>query len=372
MSTSPRKRPASEAIVAGGVVLLLIVVVALVFVSGAGQVLYPPKPATDRAHEITQLYDIVFAIAVAIFVAVEGLIVWSVLRYRRRPEDVDLPPQTHGNNLVEVLWTAIPTVIVLFLFFISWQSLNKVDAVSSDLTQTVRINAIAGQFQWQFEYLDASGKHLATQTVPLAGDAGGGMAVPVGKPVYVTLTSDDVIHAWYVPKFLFKRDVVPGQLNHFEFTVDADEAGQTFHGQCAELCGTFHNAMHFDVIAMTPADYDAWLAKLVEKANATPPPAPSGAPILQLEAKNITFDKKALEVAANQPFVIDLKNDDPSSITHDVEIRQADGTTVLQKQEAIPGGTDRAYQYTPLPAGTYTFICSIHPVANMTGTLTVK
>jgi cytochrome c oxidase subunit II len=372
MSTSPRKRPASEAIVAGGVVVLLIVIVALVFLSGAGKVLYPPKPATDRAQEITQLYDIVFAIAVAIFVAVEGLIVWSVLRYRRRPEDVDLPPQTHGNNLVEVLWTAIPTVIVLFLFVISWQSLNEVDAVSADLTQTVRINAIAGQFQWQFEYLDASGKHLATQTTPLAGDSGGGMAVPVGKPVYVTLTSDDVIHAWYVPRFLFKRDVIPGQLNRFEFTVDADEAGQTFHGQCAELCGTFHNAMHFDVVAMAPTDFDAWLAKLVEKANATPPPAPSGAPVLKVEAKDIAFDVKTLEVAANAPFVIDFKNDDVSSITHDIQIRQSDGTTVIQKQQAIAGGTEQNYQYSPLPPGTYTFICSIHPVPNMTGTLTVK
>jgi cytochrome c oxidase subunit II len=371
MSTSPRKGPASEALVAGGVVVLLIVIVALVFLSGSAWVLYPPKPATDRAHEITGLYDIVFAIAVAIFVAVEGLIIWSVLRYRRKPTDVDLPPQTHGNNLVEVLWTAIPTVIVLFLFAISWDSLNKVDAVSSDLSQTVRINAIAGQFQWQFEYLDAQGNHLATQTTPLA-DKGGGMAVPVGRTVHVTLTSGDVIHAWYVPRFLFKRDVIPGQMNQFEFTVDADEAGQVFHGQCAELCGTFHNAMHFDVIAMSGPDFDAWLAKLVETANATPPPAPSGAPVLKVEAKNISFDVKTLEVAANQPFVIDFKNDDPSSITHNVEIRQSDGTTVVQTQDVIPGGQEKQYQYNPLPAGTYTYICLVHPVPAMTGTLTVK
>ena len=81
---------------------------------------------------------------------------------------------------------------------------------------------------------------------------------------------------------------------------------------------------------------------------------------------------KTLEVAANTPFVIDFKNDDPSAITHDVEIRQSDGTTVVQGQDAIPGGTEKQYQYNPLPAGTYTFICSIHPVAPMTGTLTVK
>ena len=373
MSTSPRKRPASEAIVAGGIVILLIAIVGLVFWSGAGSVLYPPKPVTDRAHEISQLYDIVFAIAVAIFVAVEGLIVWSILRYRRRPTDIDLPPQTHGNNLVEVLWTAIPTVIVLFLFAISWDTLNKVDAtsVTQGAQPDVRIHAIAGQFQWQFEYLDADGKHLATETTALA-DKGGGMAVPVGKKVYVTLDSGDVIHAWYVPRFLFKRDVVPGQTNHFEFTVDTDEAGQIFHGQCAELCGAFHNSMHFDVIAMTPSDYDAWLAKLVETANATPPPAPSGAPTVKVEAKNIAFDVKTLEVTADTPFIIDFKNDDPSSITHDIEIRQSDGTTVVQGQEAIPGGTEKQYQYNPLQAGTYTYICTIHPVPAMTGTLMVK
>jgi len=374
MSTSPRKRPASEAIIAGGVVVLLIAIVALVFISGFGNSLFPPPPVTDRAHETSQLYNIVFALATAVFVAVEGLIVWSILRYRRRPTDIDLPPQTHGNNLVEIVWTAIPTVIVLILFFVSWDTLNKVDATSVAAGQQpdVRVHAIAGQFQWQFEYLDADGKHVATQTTPLGGDAGGGMAVPVGKKVYVTLDSGDVIHAWYVPRFLFKRDVVPGQQNHFEFTVDTDEAGQIFHGQCAELCGTFHNAMHFDVVALTPADFDAWLKALVDKENATPPPAPSGAPVLNVAAKDIAFDTKTLEAAANQPFVIDFKNEDPAAITHDVEIRQSDGTTVVQKQEAIPGGTEKSYQYDALPAGTYTFICSIHPVPAMTGTLTVK
>ena len=369
MSTSPRKRPASEAIVAGGFVVLMLAIVGIVFYSGAGNALYPPKPATTQAKEISSLYDIVFAIAVAVFVAVEGLIVWSILRYRRRPGDVDLPPQTHGNNFVEVLWTLIPTVIVLYLFAISWDTLNKVDATSVAQGQQpdVQIHAIAGQFQWQFEYLDAQGKHLATQTKPI-GD-GGGMAVPVGKKVYVTLSSGDVIHAWYVPRFLFKRDVVPGQTNHFEFTVDPAEAGQTFRGQCAELCGAGHRVMLFEVKAMTQSDYDAWLAKLVETANATPPPAPSGAPVLNLDAKNVSYDKKDLEAKADAPFVIAFKNDDPSSITHDVDIRDAGGT-VLQSQDTIAGGSTANYTYTPLAAGTYTFFCSIH--SNMTGTLTVK
>jgi cytochrome c oxidase subunit II len=372
MSTSPRNRPPVEALVAGGIVVLLVAIVGVVFATGAGSELYPPKPATVQAKEISSLYDIVFAIAVAIFVAVEGLIVWSILRYRRRPTDVDLPPQTHGNNFVEVLWTLIPTVIVLYLFAISWQTLNTVDAtsVAQGKQPDIQIRALAGQFQWQFEYLDANGNHIATQT-KASGD-GGGMAVPVGKKVYVTLRSGDVIHAWYVPRFLFKRDVVPGQENHFEFTVNEEEAGQTFRGQCAELCGTGHRVMLFSVVAMTQSDFDAWLAKLVETENATPPPAPSGAPVLALDAKDIAYDKHALEAAAGAPFVIDFKNDDPSTITHDVDIKDAGGT-VVGNQEPIAGGTDKQYTYDALPAGTYQFFCSVHPgVPGMTGTLTVK
>jgi cytochrome c oxidase subunit 2 len=370
MSSSPRKRPASEALVAGGVVVLLIAIVGLVFWSGAGEMLYPPEPVTEEAREIDSLYNIVFAIAVAIFVAVEGLIVWSILRYRRRPGDVDLPPQTHGNNLVEALWTLIPTVIVLFLFAISADTLGKVEAVSDP--PDLHVRALAGQFQWQFEYLDADGNHLATETRPMSGPDGGGMAVPVGRNVYVTLVSGDVIHAWYVPQFLFKRDVVPGQDNHFEFRVDEAHAGKTFSGQCAELCGTGHRVMLFEVVALTPADFDAWLDALIEKENATPPPAPSGATTLEVSAVNIEFDKKELTVAADTPFVIDFRNDDPPSVTHDIDIRQTDNTTVVQDQPTIPGGETTQYQYDPLPAGQYTFICSIHPIPAMTGTLTVQ
>ena len=373
MSSSPRKRSPASALVAGGAVVLLIAITGLILWSPAGQALYPPPPVTAQAREISALYDIVFILAVAIFLAVEGLIIWSILRYRRRPEDVDLPPQTHGNNLVEALWTLIPTVIVLYLFAISWSTLNTVDAVSPD--PAVRIRAVAGQFQWQFQYLAPDGKTvLATQS--RAAGEGGGMAVPVGEKVYVTLESPDVIHAWYVPRFLFKRDVVPGQLNKFEFTVDPGEAGQVFRGQCAELCGTGHRIMLFEVRAMSRTDYDAWLADLIETANATPPPLPSGAPVIDVTARNIAPDgflEKQLTVAADAPFVIAFKNEDIPSITHDIDIYGPDGSTVIADQEAIPGGKTANYQYEPLAAGSYEFFCSVHlGVPSMTGTITVN
>jgi plastocyanin len=234
----------------------------------------------------------------------------------------------------------------------------------------IRIHAIAGQFAWQFEYLDAGGNKVASQLVASYDPATseGGMAVPVGRSIQVTLDSPDVIHAFYVPKFLFKRDVVPGQTNRFEFTVDEDEAGQIFRGQCAELCGTGHRMMLFNVVALSPSDYDAWLQALIAKSNATPEPLPSGA-VLNVTAVNIQFDTAALEVPADAPFGIAFRNDDAAGITHDIDIRDGSGQ-VVANQAVIDGGTSANYAYQPLAAGSYTFFCSIHP--NMTGTLTVR
>jgi cytochrome c oxidase subunit 2 len=381
MSSPPRRRPAPDALVAGGVVVLLAVLVVAVFLSGLGRSLYPPDAATTQAEDTRGLYDIVFAIAVAIFIAVEGLIVWSIIRYRRKPGDDELPPQTHGNNLVEVIWTIIPTAIVLFLFALSYQTLNTVNAV--DNSPDIRVHAIAAQFQWKFEYLDGAGHVVATQDVPAYGTstdcktlsltnaACGGMALPVGKKVLVTLDSPDVIHAWYVPRFLFKRDVVPGQTNTFEFTIDPADVDQTFGGQCAELCGIGHHTMLFTVIGLQPDEYNTWLASLVEIANRTPPPAPSGAATLDVSAKDIAFSTKSLEVPANQPFAINFTNNDPAGVPHNIEIRAADGT-VLQDQPTVDGGSSTTYTYNALPPGTYTFICKVHPIPAMTGTLTVK
>lgn len=372
MSSTPRKRPAPEALVAGLVVIILVALVLAVWLSGAARALYPPNAVTTQAKDVSSLYDIVFALAVAVFLIVEGLIVWSIVRYRRKPGDDVLPAQTHGNNVVEIIWTLIPTVIVLFLFGISWQTLNNVDAVSN--TPDIQIRAVASQFEWQFEYLDSNGKTVATQTTPLYSD-GGGMAVPVGKSVVVMLFSKDVIHAFYVPQFLFKRDVVPGQTNRFQFSVDPSEATDghpaVYRGQCAELCGTGHRTMLFNVVAMSQSDYATWLNRLIATTNATQAPAPSGATVLKLNALNIAYDQHALTAPANQPFVIDFKNEDPAGVSHNVQIRKSDGT-VIDDPPTIDGGAETQYSYAALPPGTYTFICKVHPIASMTGTLTVQ
>ncbi len=378
MSLRPRTRTASPGpIVAGVAVVVVLLVLAFAVTSGTDLVgalraaagsFFPVPSATAQGDEIRNLYNIVFFIGAAIFIAVEGLIVWTVVRYRRRPGDDELPAQTHGNNLAEALWTIIPTVIVAYLFFISWQTLNTVEAISEQ--PGLHVRAKAGQFQWTFDYLAADGKTIEySQFVPTGED--GGLAVPVGKPILVDLESPDVIHAFYVPRFLFKRDVVPGQTNQFEFTVNESEAGQTFRGQCAELCGAGHRIMVFDVRALSQADFDAWFEKAKASAKPSQGPAQSLPPnslTLEQSAQGVQFVKRELEAQANQPFAIRFVNED-STIPHDLDIMAGDGSKVFDG-EVFPGPDERVYNVTGLEPGTYEFVCSVH--ADMTGTLTVK
>ena len=351
--------------------MLLATPVIAALVAGCAQIKgsEPPPAVTAQAHEIRSLYDIVLVLAAVIFFAVEGAIVYAVVRYRRKPTDTELPPQVHGNNLVEVVWTVIPTVIVAVMFILSWQTLNNVDAVSA--TPQLRVRAVAAQFQWEFQYLSPDGQTVVLdQANPVAPD--GGLVVPVGVNVQLSLKSKDVIHAFYVPKFLFKRDVVPGRENIFDFTVDPSDVGQTFNGQCAELCGTFHESMHFSVRAMSQTDFDAWLKGQVEAAKNTPPPPPSGPPAgatITETAKGVAFQQTALSAPPDKPFDIMFDNQDAGT-PHNIVIKDSGGQTVFDGGKPFNGVAQMTYHVPALKAGSYPFVCVVHP--NMTGTLTVQ
>ena len=375
MSSSPGTRPSSGSIVAGVIALAILVGLVLLIALNAEpiwQSFFPPEPATAQAKQISDLYTIVFVIAVIIFFTVEGLIVWSVIRYRRRPGDDELPPQTHGNNLAEVIWTVIPTVIVIFLFIVSWQTLNSVEARSPN--PELQVRAVAGQFQWTFEYLPADGDADSEPLFSITaaeGDPAKRLHLPAGQTTRLYLESPDVIHAFYVPQFLFKKDVVPGIVNEFDVTLDADDAGQTFNGQCAELCGTGHRIMTFQVQALAPPDFATWYAAQLEGANATPPPPPSGdpGPVVEVVAEGVKFLQPTLTAPADGNWTISFDNRDPNT-PHDVDIVDAGGTKVFDMKE-FNGPKREDHAVAPLAAGTYTFLCSIHP-AQMTGTLTVQ
>ena len=359
-----------------GVSIVALATVAMLLVAACGtgvSVLQPPPAVTEQGKATEWLYQVVFIVAVVIFFFVEALIVYAAIRYRRRKGDDALPPQIHGNNVLEVIWTAVPVAIVAVLFVISWQTLNTVDAVSAD--PKLRIEVTGFQWQWQFTYPD--------QGVTIIGlpDHQPELVVPVNETVQVKLESRDVNHGFYVPAFLFKRDVIPGKTNVFDFK--ATEIG-TFSGQCTQFCGLMHSSMRFSVKVVSQEEFDAWVAR----AKATPTPALSATPApsasagagggggavqpaqLQLTAQNIAFDTGELSAPPNTPIQLTFVNDD-NGIPHDVAIRKDSPTgDQVFSGEVFPGIATKVYDVPALPAGGYAFVCTVHP--NMTGTLTVQ
>jgi cytochrome c oxidase subunit II len=210
-----------------------------------------PKPATTEARDVASLYTIFLAVAAVVATIVIGLASWAIFRYRARGEQ-DLPVQTHGNTRLEILWTVVPAVTIAALFgftLVTLARVDKVDPVEPD--RGAEIDVTAFRWGWTFTY--------PTEGITVSGvqEPGPEVVVPVGEPITVRLNSADVIHAFYVPRFLFKRDVVPGRENVFQFTVE--EAG-SYGGQCAEFCGLYHARMPFTVTAVSRADYETWLA----------------------------------------------------------------------------------------------------------------
>ena len=320
--------------------------------------LFPPEPMTTQAEEVRTLFLVIFGLGALVFVGVEGFLIYAVFRYRRR--DDRLPAQHHGNTKVEIVWTVIPTVIVLILFVTSMFTLGDISARSDD---PVRIEVEGQQFSWTFRYANGysvTGNVLAPPV----------LVVPTGEPVRLALVSRDVIHSFFVPAFLVKTDVVPfgqGQApNELEFTITTPG---TYRGQCAEFCGTLHADMTFAVQAMAPADFDAWLATA---ASATPTPAASLPPdvhVVELTADNIAFDRLELEVPAGEPFIIRFTN--AEGVDHNVSIYD-DDTTLFTGSKVTGPDVMVDYLVPALQPGEYTFICDFHPIQAMTGTLTVR
>jgi cytochrome c oxidase subunit 2 len=340
--------------------LLLVLVAAL---AGCGMI--PPEPRTETAKSVFTLYNVVFAMGVAVFIGVEAFIIYAIVRYRRR--DDRLPEQLHGNTLVEIIWTAIPTVIVFILFTASAITLGQVEARVDQPGQVIEVTGF--QWQWQFHYLDDDGNDENDHTVVGSPASPPAMVVPVGEPIRLELTSADVVHSFYVPHFLIKRDMFPpgtsGADNQLEFTVS--EPG-TYTGQCAEFCGDLHARMTFTIDAMPRAEFDLWLA--AAKAGETPAPSGGGGTVLEVNADQIAFDTKELSATADEAFQILFTN--LEGVVHNISIYDASGEAVFTGEPITGPDAEITYSIPALPPGEYTFICDYHPVADMTGTLTVE
>jgi cytochrome c oxidase subunit 2 len=214
-----------------------------------------PKGSSEQGAEIFDLWQVFTWAGIAVAAIVYGLIAWSVLRYRRRRHETEdgLGRQFHANVPLEIVYTAIPVVIVIVLFTLSFGTEHRASSVSPDPDVTLRAEAYA--WGWRFTYPEGGVEVVSEPSAQ--GVPGPEIWLPLGETTRIELTSNDVVHAFWVHDFLYKRDAVPGRVN--EFDVTPTELGR-YHGVCSEFCGLHHAYMTFTVRVVDAADFDAWLS----------------------------------------------------------------------------------------------------------------
>ena len=248
MNGSPRMpiRRAVLLICAMAVMTAFVLVLAVPALAQEGT---PPQPsaldpAGPNSAVIANLFNVVLVIATVVFVVVEGLIVFSAFRFRRRAKDTSEPTQVHGNTKAEIAWTILPAMIVVTLFVLALQGQQALDTKPAAAAEQMTVKVIGHQFWWEYQYPDL-GITTATDLV-----------IPAGKVVNLELSSVDVIHSFWVPQLNGKTDAFP---NHVNFTwIQANTPG-IYYGQCAELCGVGHANMRVVVVATTPEEFDQWV-----------------------------------------------------------------------------------------------------------------
>lgn len=250
--------------------LLAVVTGALLLAPVASaDLLSPESGGSPNADDIDTLYWFVFAVALIVFVGVESTLLYSIFKFKARKGAV--PAQIRGNTRLEIGWTvgaAVILVILATLTFIKLDGIrNPPDSSANGLQladtsrrlppngKSLNICVNGQQYIWRYTYAQdcSSGKNLGA---PFAYEE---MVVPVDTTVTLDINAQDVAHSWWIPKLGGKMDAIPGYTNHTWFKVPGKLAGQTFFGQCAELCGRGHANMTARVKAVTPQEFTQWL-----------------------------------------------------------------------------------------------------------------
>jgi cytochrome c oxidase subunit II len=311
---------------------------------------------SPQGQDVHQLFIIIMILAAPVFLGVEAVLLWCVFRYRKR--DDEPAAQTVGGPRSLAVFFIIPAVIVGILFPFGEATLMRIE--QREIPQ-VQIKVEGFQWEWTFLYLNegifVSGKTLVRPAV---------MVLPVDEPVRIQLTSRDVVHSFFVPDLLFKRDAIPGRTSTFTFT--PTQLG-TFHAQCAEFCGLWHSQMTFDVQVVSALDYQAWIKQQRKEAqNITCEPQGT---TLSLIAHNISWNEYCLAVPANTPFTVQVTNQD-AGIQHNFSIYDSFFEKKNYfKSTRLTGPASETLQVNALPPGHYYFQCDVHGPA-MSGAFIVK
>ena len=258
-----RLRTAAARRFAGALPSLGVLAVLALALAGCSPERYPQTallPLSDFARIGDDVQDVTFYWALGVFILVEGALVYSIFRFRGRPDDPE-PSQIHGNTTIEIIWTLIPALI---LAAIAVPTVKGIFETNQTPPNSMKIEVIGHQWWWEFRYPDAG--------ITTANE----MFIPQGKTVEVIINSADVVHSFWPPRFAGKRDVFPGRETRLWWK--ADSTG-LFPGQCAEYCGIQHARMAFHVRSVSMSDFDAWIEHmktLGPKPAAKPAAAPAG------------------------------------------------------------------------------------------------
>jgi cytochrome c oxidase subunit 2 len=242
-----RKHPLVQMLVIGLIAVAIGIPVALI-------IPWFPKNASLQSGNIHTLYDVLLIVSVPIFVLVETVVLYSVWRFRMKPgqEDLDGPP-IHGNTRLEVVWTALPAVLIIALCGYAYSVLRSNEKTHPG---AMVVNVTERQFAFEFSYPRGAGKEVLSPVLYL----------PNGQPVVFHLHSLDVIHSFFVPEFSEKLDAVPGITTTVRVT--PTRVG-TYPAECTELCGAGHGLMRAAVHVVSPTTFKTWLGR--QKVNGAPP-----------------------------------------------------------------------------------------------------
>jgi cytochrome c oxidase subunit II len=202
-------------------------------------------PHSDLGREIDFLWDRLLLLGTIVFILVEGALIYVVFRYRRR-ENQGPPPQTHGSTGLEITWTLIPAVILVFIAVPTVRTIFITQAQAAP--GSLNIEVTGHQWWWEFRYPEYG--------ITTANE----IYIPAGRTVNFRLRSADVIHSFWTPQLGGKRDVITNRTNYLWYTPDSSTAGSVWNGFCVEYCGASHANMRFRVFTVKPQEFDSWVA----------------------------------------------------------------------------------------------------------------
>ncbi|MBW3547909.1 MAG: cytochrome c oxidase subunit II [Actinobacteria bacterium] len=218
------------------------------------------EPEGPYARTLDNLFNPIFWVAVAVFVVVEGVIVYSIVKWRDRGDaDGDaeeMPAQLHGNTRLEIGWTIVPALVLAVIAVLTVPVIFELNAEPA-AGEALEVDVTGAQFWWGYDYPTQPDFGI-TEGIVTANE----LHIPAGQQVHLTLESVDVIHSFWAPKLNGKRDVVPGRTHHW--LLEADEPG-VYSGQCAEFCGLSHANMRLKVVAHDATGWEAWVEDMQQE-----------------------------------------------------------------------------------------------------------